>query len=146
MILRWERKFRIWYALRDGAFCDNGYPPLAPESHIPILCRLDWRAHACLGTVSEGLGSSLKKLDASRHERTVISWRFAPMVYLTTVCFVTSGEHTRRKPVDGSQASMSQHRRLHLSRCIWGQQTRGHCPIMLRARIGGFSILYHTAD
>jgi len=46
--------------------------------------------------------------------------------------FYIAPEQIQGKPVDGSQASMSQHRRLHLSRCISGQQTRGHCPIMLQ--------------
>ena len=114
--------------------------------HSAILYVSDWKIPTWLGMSSEGLAVFTEEARRSKHERTFISWRFAPMVYLTTVCFVTSGEHTWRNPVDGSQASMSQHRRLHLSRCISGQQTRGHCPIMLRARIGGFSILYHTAD
>ena len=117
-----------------------------PKIHSAILYVSDWKIPTWLGLSSEGLAVFTEEARRPKHESTFISWRFAPMVFLTTVCFVTSGEHTRRKPVDGSQASMSQHRRLHLSRCISGQQTRGHCPIMLRARIGGFSILYHTAD
>src|SRR6267143_6146614 len=32
-------------------------------------------------------GSLLKNLEASRHEQNSFSWRFAPMVYLTAVCY-----------------------------------------------------------
>lgn len=100
--------------------------------HSAILYVSDWKILTWLGMSSEGLATLTEGARSSKHECTFISWRFAPMVCPTAVCFVASGEQIWGKPVDGSQASMSQHRRLHLSRCISGQQTRVHCPIMLR--------------
>ena len=142
MILRQEKKFRIRNPLEMELFATNTILIL-PEN--PQRCS-DWKIPTWLGMSSEGLAILTEGARRAKHEGTLISWRFAAMVYPTAVCFVASGEQIRGKPVDGSQAPMSQHRRLHLSRCISGQQTRRHCPIMLRVRIRGFSILYHTAD
>ena len=145
MIFRQERKYRIRQPSRDGAFRYKCYSHLAQKSTaLFCMCQI---GKSLLGWACprKAWPSLLKKLDAlSMNVHSFLGdsrrWSISPP-------FVSlSGEHTWRNPVDGSQASMSQHRRLHLSRCISGQQTRGHCPIMLRARIGGFSILYHTAD
>ena len=145
MIFRQERKFRIRQPSRDGDFCYNCFSHFAQKStSLFCMCQI---GKSLLGWACprKAWPSLLKKLDAlSMNVHSFLGdsrrWSISPPFASL------SGEHTRRKPVDGSQASMSQHRRLHLSRCISGQQTRGHCPIMLRARIGGFSILYHTAD
>jgi hypothetical protein len=44
-----------------------------------------------LGMSSEGLAILTEEARRSKHESTFISWRFAPMVYLTAICSLQVG-------------------------------------------------------
>ena len=145
MIFRQERKFRIRQPSRDGAFRYKCFSHLAQKSTaLFCMCQI---GKSLLGWACprKAWPSLLKKLDALSmkvHSFLGDSRRSSITPFVSLQAGNTLGESR----LMGVRLRMSQHRRLHLSRCISGQQTRGHCPIMLRARIGGFSILYHTAD
>ena len=48
--------------------------------------------YSWLGMSSEDLAILTEEARRAKHESTFISWRFAPMVYPTAICFVASVE------------------------------------------------------